>query len=140
MNCRDCEHYILSECEGIFDAPKLEKVCFLDNQYGLASDSKDLALMGSAYGRDAADWTPEEVEEALLKAVLGHDVHMLKTESKLFPYWNLRRAISVTHQLEMYQRLNVNLRLGDVRAESFYAGIPNLTPDNIRAAKEYLRG
>ena len=141
MNCKDCEHYILNNCEGILDTKLDLSGCFLDNQYGLASNSEDLALQERVYKKrnNPENLTFAEFKEAFISAVINKDVHLLKTDSPLFPFWNLRRAISVTHQLEIYQQLNVKLRLNDIRGESFYAGIPSLTSMDIKNAKEYLR-
>lgn len=135
INCQNCEHRILNECIG-FDKP-VDCGSFLDNIYGLASNSKELADMEQGYKArsNIANATPEELKEMIISDVLNIDVHLYGIKSECFPVWNFRRAISVIHQLEIYQRLNVNLTLNDYRGESFYAGIPSLTPDDIRIFK-----
>jgi hypothetical protein len=139
--CKNCEKYLLSECVGMGDdAPDIHiESCYLENIYGLAGKSDLLNNMEQAYRKDAADWTEDECRIAYLREVAGLDVHMNGTNSKLFPLWNLFRSISVLHCLEIYQMLDVSLTLKDTRGESFYAGIPQVTPEDIRGAKRVLK-
>lgn len=138
--CKNCEHRILSECPGADEGLSVES-CFLDNQYGLASDSAELRLMSSSYsGRH--NWvtiTREQAEEALVADIIGLDVHLDGVKSPLFGVWNVRRAICALHQLEMYQMLNVKLTLADYCGESFYAGMPKLTAKFMRKVKQWLK-
>jgi len=136
--CQNCEHRILAECPGLDDENILTTGCFLENVYGLATNSEQLALQENTYNKSPADWTPEERHEVFLRDVIGLDVHINGVRSELYPFWNLRRNISVLHQLEIYQLLNVNLTLKDYDPESFYAGMPKPTAKDIRIVKKLL--
>lgn len=139
--CQDCEKRIMSECCGLDTGTpdKYTESCYLENVYGLAADSGFLQSMEEAYKKDAADWTPEEARIAYLRDICGMDVHMLGDQSPLYPLWNLFRSVSVLHCLEIYQMLDVTLTLKDTRGESFYAGIPQVSPEDIRGAKRVLK-
>ncbi len=140
--CQNCEHRILSECPGLdADYTGIQPACFLDNIYGLASDSPELSLMSSSYTArsDIPNMTKEQFREMLLSDVLGYDVYLHKTKSPLYKFWNIRRAIAVIHQLEIYQMLNVNMTLKDYCGESFYVGIPKLTALFVRKVKNWLK-
>ena len=41
--------------------------------------------------------------------------------------WGMKRAASIDHLQDMYEYLNVNLQVSDIRGESFYGGFPNPT-------------
>ena len=133
MNCNNCEHYILGECIGL-EGIKLDlSSCFLDNQYGLATNSTELKELENTYKKLG------DIKDIIIADVINLDVHTNKTKSELYQVWNLRRNISITHILEICQLLNVNLRLDDIRGESFYAGIPRTTANDVRVAKNYLK-
>lgn len=140
QKCQDCEHRLLSECNGVADnTPDTQlEVCYLENIYGLATYSDYLVEAENAYKKDAGDWTLAEAKMAYIKAVCGGDVLMNGINSSLYPLWNLYRSISVLHCLEIYQMLNVTLTLEHTKGESFYAGIPQVSADDIKMAKKYL--
>lgn len=48
--------------------------------------------------------------------------------------WRLISAISISNALEIYELLNVNLKLEHIRGESFYSGIPPITQTEIDLA------
>jgi hypothetical protein len=48
--------------------------------------------------------------------------------------WRKTRAESLAYCLDIYKMLNVKMELADVRGETFYAGIPEATPDEVNAA------
>ena len=137
--CTKCEKYLFSECKGMEDsAPDSHiEVCFIEDIYNTAAD-EFLDLQRRAYSKDPGDWTPEECEASYLRAICGGDVMLHGTNSTLFPLWNLTRSISVYSCLEIYKILNVNLTLGDTKGESFYAGIPPVSANDIRKAKKVL--
>ncbi len=45
--------------------------------------------------------------------------------------WRKTRARSIAENLDVYNLLNVKLGIGDTKGESFYAGIPVCTADEI---------
>ena len=137
--CRLCEHHLLSECIGLDDdMPDIyTESCFIEDIYNLAAD-KYVDLQRRAYSKDPGDWTKEECEASYLKTISTGDVMLYGTDSVLYPLWNLNRSISVMHCLEIYKLLDVTLTLKDTVGESFYAGIPTVSADDIRQAKKYL--
>lgn len=48
-----------------------------------------------------------------------------------YKIWRLMRAISVAEMLQLYDRLNVNLPLSAIKGETFYAGVPVVTQEEI---------
>ncbi len=47
--------------------------------------------------------------------------------------WRKTRAKSISENLDIYGLLNVKLGISDIRGETFYAGIPVCTADEINA-------
>lgn len=45
--------------------------------------------------------------------------------------WRKQRAKSCTHALDMYMRLNVKFTIEEFKGETFYAGIPPVTKEEI---------
>ncbi len=137
--CQKCEKHLLSECKGTEDSQPDShvEVCFIEDIYNLAAD-KFLDIQRRAYIKDPRDWTPEECRASYLRAVCGGDVLLNGTKSVLFPLWNLHRSISIYSCLNIYKMLNVTLTLEDTVGESFYAGIPPVSANDIRKAKRYL--
>ncbi len=138
--CQSCEKHLLSECKGMEEtAPDSHiEVCFIEDIYNIAAD-EFLEIQRKAYRKDPGDWTPEECRASFLRAVCGGDVMINGTKSVLFPLWNLYRSISVYSSLNIYKTLNVTLTLEDTKGESFYAGIPPVSADDIRKAKKVLK-
>jgi hypothetical protein len=138
--CKGCEKYILSECKGVDEnIPDIQiEVCYLEDIYNLAAD-RYLEIQRGAYSKRPMDWTEEEAKAAYLRDVVGTDVRMLGVNSPLYPMWNLDRCISTIYCLEIYRMLDVKLTLNDFRGESFYAGMPKATPEDIRKTKKYLQ-
>ena len=54
-----------------------------------------------------------------------------QTNRKSYILWRLLSAISISDTLKIYEKLNVNLKLEHVKGESFYAGIPQITQEEI---------
>ena len=50
--------------------------------------------------------------------------------------WRKERAVGVAHLDNMCKRLNVHFGLDDYRGETFYAGIPPITQDELDSAKK----
>jgi len=65
----------------------------------------------------------------------------LKTfPGRYYKSWRFDRAVSVAHMQRIYKRLNVRLTVGDIRGETWYAGIPEPTPDEIREIEALDKG
>ena len=47
--------------------------------------------------------------------------------------WRRRRAVSIAHCMSVYAMLNVTLTVYDVKGETWYAGIPEITAEEINA-------
>jgi hypothetical protein len=48
--------------------------------------------------------------------------------------WRISRAKSCAHLMDIYKLLNVKFKLGDFVGETFYAGIPTVTADEVNTA------
>ncbi len=56
------------------------------------------------------------------------------TNKGAYILWRIITTISISHALEIYEKLNVNLKLEHIRGESFYGGIPQITQKEIDIA------
>lgn len=121
MKCKDCEHYILSQCPGGL-SDNMEKPCFLENIYGVKAE-KTAEFLGDAY--KLANKLGIKGDKVLL------DLQKNKTKSKYYPIYRAIVVSQTKYLLDMYHKLGVKLTLEDFRAESFYAGIPPVTADEI---------
>lgn len=60
---------------------------------------------------------------------------MSPLELAVYSFWRCLRACSVTSMLEHYKRLGVDLKLEDCKGETFYAGVPCVTQDEVDTIK-----
>jgi len=56
---------------------------------------------------------------------------------RLTALWRLLAAVSISELLETYQQLNVKLELKHLRGESFYAGMPLFTEEEIEIGRKF---
>jgi len=54
--------------------------------------------------------------------------------------WCKARAVSLAYCLRIYKRLNVGIKIEHCVGETFYAGIPLCSPDEIRQAEDAVSG
>jgi len=55
---------------------------------------------------------------------------------KYYLQWRMNRAISMASCFRIYGRLNVKLKVNDCKGETFFAGIPPITQEEINAVYE----
>ena len=126
IDCRNCEHYIFSECPGCLEPQYDNLICvsFLDNIYNCPSREKVMSEMETEYRnrqKSISELSDNEIKRQMLTGIINMDVHLYGTYSEFYPFWNFNRAVSTLEMLETYQRLNVQLTLKDFKGESFYA-------------------
>ena len=58
------------------------------------------------------------------------------TDKRAYILWRLISSISIANALEIYETLDVNLKLEHIRGESFYSGVTQITQAEIDLANE----
>jgi arginyl-tRNA synthetase len=76
-------------------------------------------------------------ERSAKRLVILQNVKKNPTEDALKSYaiWKIIRAISIAEMQDMYDILNVNLTVDDIRGESFYSGIPQPTEQDLELGR-----
>lgn len=104
-----------------------------------ASYTSEMRLHGNGYPlehqkllMDGSKLDPNKELTGNEKAILGY-----------YLLWRFVRAISVAHIFDIYEMLNVKMSISDCRGETFYAGIPQVTKeevDFVRTLPEAITG
>lgn len=131
MKCKNCEHYILSECNGFPEGTPLDlSGCYLENVYGLKAE-RMVGELADTYKEATAEYhnNPDFRKKA---DAITLDLYKNKTKSRYYPLWRMLAIVGTKHVLDMCHRLNVDMRLDHIRGESFYAGIPRITAEEIK--------
>lgn len=63
-------------------------------------------------------------------------LRLQQKDPEIMPYFYFIRAISVVAMMDNYKVLNVRMPLDAIKGESFYAGMPSITGEEIRIVQQ----
>ncbi len=65
-----------------------------------------------------------------------HRDAIMSKKGLYYDLWRVFRACSVAENMDIYDLLNVDMPLSAIRGETFYAGIPPITENELETAKK----